>query len=41
MIFQLIGQGDFVVTYGKRNAEGKDIAVFDVYRLAGGMIVEH
>lgn len=25
MIFQLIGQGDFVVTYGKRNAEGKTL----------------
>lgn len=41
MMFQLIGQGDFVVTYGKRHAEGKDIAVFDLYRLTGGMIIEH
>lgn len=41
MLFQIIGQGDVVVTYGKRHAKGKDIAVFDVYRLDGGKIVEH
>lgn len=41
MLFNLIGQGDFVVTYGKRHALGKDIAVFDVYRVANGKIVEH
>jgi len=41
MLFHLMGQGDFVMTYGKRHARGKDIAVFDVYRLAGGLIVEH
>lgn len=41
MLYQLIGQGDFAVTYGKRHADGQDIAVFDVYRLADGMIVEH
>ena len=41
MMFQLIGQGDLVVTYGKRHARGKDIAVFDLYRVADGLIVEH
>lgn len=41
MLFRTVGQGDFVVTYGKRHAQGKDIAVFDVYRLDGGQIVEH
>jgi len=41
ILFQTIGQGDFVVTYGKRHAKGKDIAVFDVYRLQAGLIVEH
>lgn len=41
MLFHMIAQGDFVMTYGKRHAAGKDIAVFDVYRVAGGMIVEH
>jgi predicted SnoaL-like aldol condensation-catalyzing enzyme len=41
MLFQLIGQGDFVMTYGKRHAGGKDIAVFDLYRVASGKIIEH
>lgn len=41
MLFHLMGQGDFVLTYGKRRAKGKDIAVFDLYRVAGGKIVEH
>lgn len=41
MMFHIMGQGDFVVTYGKRHAHGKDIAVFDLYRAAGGQIVEH
>lgn len=41
MLFNMIGQGDFVVTYGKRHAAGSDIAVFDLYRLADGKIVEH
>ncbi len=41
MLFKVIGQGDFVVTYGKRHASGKDIAVFDLYRLADGKIAEH
>lgn len=41
MMFQLIGQGDFVATYGKRHAHGKDIAVFDLYRVAEHLIVEH
>jgi len=40
MLFQLIGAGDFVVTYGKRHARGKDIAVFDLYRVSGNQIVE-
>ena len=41
MLFQLIGQGDFVMTYGKRFAKGSEIAVFDLYRLANEKIVEH
>lgn len=41
MLFNLIGQGDFAVTYGKRHAGGKDIAVFDIYRVADRRIVEH
>jgi predicted SnoaL-like aldol condensation-catalyzing enzyme len=41
MLFNLVGQGDFVMTYGKRHISGKDVAVFDVYRVANGMIAEH
>ncbi|MEM9234732.1 MAG: nuclear transport factor 2 family protein, partial [Pseudomonadota bacterium] len=41
MLFHLMGEGDIVVTYGKRHAAGQDIAVFDIYRLANGLIVEH
>lgn len=40
MLFNLSGQGDFAVTYGKRHANGKDIAVFDVFRIADNRIVE-
>ena len=40
MLFNLFGQGDFVVTYGKRRALGKDIAIFDLYHVSGGLIVE-
>lgn len=40
MLFKLVGQGDFVMTYGKRHAHGQDIAVFDLYRIADGLIVE-
>lgn len=41
MLFKLIGQGDFVVTYGKRHVRGKDVAIFDIYRVVNGKIVEH
>ncbi|MEM7327487.1 MAG: polyketide cyclase [Pseudomonadota bacterium] len=41
MLFKLVGGGDHVMTYGKRHAAGKDIAVFDVYRVSDGKIVEH
>ena len=40
-LFNLIGQGDLAATYGKRHAGGKDIAVFDIYRVANGKIAEH
>ena len=40
-LFHVMAQGDFAITYGKRHARGKDIAVFDVYRVAAGKIVEH
>ena len=41
MLFRLIGAGDLVVTYGKRHARGRDIAVFDLYRIRDGKIAEH
>ena len=41
MLFRIIGQGNFVLTYGKRHRRGTDVAVFDLYRLDGGLIVEH
>jgi len=41
MLFNLFGQGDFVVTYGKRRVGEKDIAVFDLYRVSDGKIIEH
>jgi len=40
MLFKLLGQGNFVVTYSKQRTHGKDIAVFDLYRVADGVIVE-
>lgn len=40
-LFNLIGNGDFAMTFSKRRAGGEDIAVFDIYRVSGGKIVEH
>lgn len=40
MLFHLMGQGNFVLTYGKRHTQGEDTAVFDLYRISGGQIVE-
>ena len=39
-LFRLIGQGNFVVTYSKVDVGDSPHAVFDVYRLDGGRIVE-
>lgn len=41
MLFKVIGQGNFVVTYSKVFQAGNDHAVFDVYRVAENKIVEH
>ncbi|MEL6546139.1 MAG: hypothetical protein AAFQ82_16035 [Myxococcota bacterium] len=40
MLFKLIGQGNFAMTYGKRFLDGKETAVFDVYRVEDDTIVE-
>jgi len=40
-VFKLMGQGNFVVSYSK-SVRGEDaVAVFNIWRLAGGQIVEH
>ena len=41
MLFKLVGQGDFAMTYGKVRANGRDIAMFDIYRVSNNKIVEH
>lgn len=41
MLFNITGQGDFVVTFGKRFVLGKAVAAFDLYRVSDGKIVEH
>ncbi|MBT8468364.1 MAG: nuclear transport factor 2 family protein [Deltaproteobacteria bacterium] len=40
-VHRLIGQGNFVVLYSRVQLGGEDYAVFDVFRLEGGKIVEH
>ena len=39
-LFRLIGQGSFVVTYCRVDVGGDPFAVFDIFRLEGGRIVE-
>lgn len=40
-VFKLIGQGNFVVSYSKSVLDDEAMAVFNIWRLAGGRIVEH
>lgn len=40
-IFKVIGQGNFVVSLSKMTMGEKTMAVFDLFRLANGRIVEH
>ena len=40
-VFKTIGQGDHVVTYSKATLAGQELAVFDIFRLENGLIVEH
>ncbi|APD06844.1 hypothetical protein UJ101_01325 [Flavobacteriaceae bacterium UJ101] len=40
-IFKIIGQGDHVVSYSKATFGGQELAVFDIFRIENGKIVEH
>lgn len=40
-VFKAIGQGDHVVSYSKVKADGTELAVFDLFRIEKGKIVEH
>lgn len=40
-VFKLIGQGNFVVSYCKMSLGDEEYAVFDIFRLENGLIVEH
>jgi len=40
-IFKVIGQGNYVVSYSKATFNGQELAVFDIYRIENGKIVEH
>ncbi|CZF78964.1 SnoaL-like domain protein [Grimontia celer] len=39
-VFNVIGQGDHVVSYSKATYEGQEMAVFDIFRIENGKIVE-
>lgn len=40
-IFKVIGEGDHVVSYSKATFNGQELAVFDIFRIENGKIVEH
>lgn len=40
-IYKVLAQGNFVVSYSLAQIGDEDFAVFDVFRLADGLIVEH
>ena len=40
-VFKLIGQGNFVVSYSKSVQDEDAVAVFNIWRLSEGKIVEH
>lgn len=40
-IHKVIGQGNFVVSLSQADVAGTDMAVFDIFRLHEGRIVEH
>ena len=40
-IFKILGQGNHVVSYSKAIFNGTELAVFDIFRIENGKIVEH
>ncbi|MEO1011244.1 MAG: nuclear transport factor 2 family protein [Bacteroidota bacterium] len=40
-VFKVLGQGDHVVSYSKATYNGMELAVFDLFRIKNGKIVEH
>lgn len=40
-VFQLLGQGNYVVSYGQTQIDGVAYAQYDIFRLENGKIVEH
>ena len=40
-VFQLLGQGNYVVSYGQTQIDGFSYAQYDIFRLENGLIVEH
>jgi predicted SnoaL-like aldol condensation-catalyzing enzyme len=40
-IFRIVAAGNFVVTYSRVAIGAEEFAVFDIYRLQNGLIVEH
>ena len=40
-VFQLLGQGNYVVSYGQTRIDGVAYAQYDIFRLENGKIVEY
>ena len=40
-VFRVIGQGNYTVSYSKATYDGQAYAVFDIFRIENGKIVEH
>ena len=41
LVFQLLGQGNYVVSYGQTQIDRVAYAQYDIFRLENGKIVEH
>lgn len=40
-VFHVMGQGNYVVSYSQATYQGNKLAVFDIFRIENGKIVEH